>query len=119
MQMVLINSLILGKGKGLFALEDSPAGTFICEYKTTGAYTRKEYSREEFEYKLNEEKCACVDVKIDGKMLYFDDTRRINQDEGGPGCYNKYGRPPLPGLDSILEDVVGKLHSFLPPKEQI
>lgn len=71
--------IFLGKGRGVFALQKIPAGSFICEYKTTGVYSTRVFKTRELEYKNNEEVSASVEAKVDGKILHFDGTRRFNQ----------------------------------------
>ena len=66
-------------GRGVIPLEDIPIKTFVCEYKTTGVYTKNIHSKRELEYGLNNESSSCVEVKINGKQKYFDGTRRFNQ----------------------------------------
>ena len=77
--MLHMYSLVSGKGRGVFSLCDIPKGTFICEYKTTGVYSKKEHQRREMEYYFNEEIVATVEAKVDGRVMFFDGTRRLNQ----------------------------------------
>ena len=77
--MLHMYSLVSGKGRGVFSLCDIPKGTFICEYKTTGVYSKKEHQRQEMEYYFNEEIVATVEAKVDGRVMFFDGTRRLNQ----------------------------------------
>ena len=44
-----------------------------------GVYTKNMYSKQELEYSLINDSSSSVEVKINGKQQYFDDTRRFNQ----------------------------------------
>lgn len=74
---MLIN--VLGKGRGVYALQDIPEGSFICEYKTTSVYSTQQYKMHELEYKQEEEICASFEAKVNSKTMHFDGTRRYNQ----------------------------------------
>ena len=75
----LLMIIVLGKGRGVFALQNIPEGSFICEYKTTGVYSTQQYKLRELEYKQEEEICASVEAKVNSKTMHFDGTRRYNQ----------------------------------------
>ena len=72
-------SLASGKGRGVLSLSDIPRGTYICEYKTTGVYSKKEHLRWEMEYSINKEIFTTVEAKVDGRVMFFDGTRQQNQ----------------------------------------
>ena len=63
----------------MFASNDIPKNFFICEYKTTKVCSKNEYMQRSFEYEKNNETCAAVEAKIEGRINYFDATRRYNQ----------------------------------------
>ena len=68
-----------GKGRGVFATTTIPKHTYVCEYKTTGVYTKEQHMKRYQEMAANDEVCAVVEYKVGRSTLFFDATRRINQ----------------------------------------
>lgn len=71
-----------GKGRGLFAQENVPKGTYVCEYKTAIMYPRSQRKQHEEEYKKNDEGCFILEAKVKERWVCFDATRK----------YDSYGR---------------------------
>ena len=66
------------KGKGVFAQEDIPTGTFLCEYRTKRVYHPRKKEKYEKEYTYNKEGSYLLET-VQGERLVFDATRVYNQ----------------------------------------
>lgn len=66
------------KGRGVCAEEEIVKGEFVCEYKYTTSYPRKQWALMEEGYKANGEGCYVMDVVAGGKKLCIDATVNLN-----------------------------------------
>ena len=66
-----------GKGRGVVVREDVAKGAFVMEYETA-VYPRKERSKHEEEYQVNEEGCFILDVLTKDGWFCLDATRELN-----------------------------------------
>ena len=76
---IISNIFISFPGRGVIAKEAIPINSFVCEYKATGVYSTQQYRQREKEYLENDEIVANIEAKVNGKIMHFDATRRLNQ----------------------------------------
>lgn len=69
---------IPGKGRGVLVEEFVPAGSYLCEYKTTEVYPRANRAKKEQEYATNGEPCMILEVQTPQGWFCLDATRKYN-----------------------------------------
>lgn len=92
--------VIPGKGRGVVAMVNIPANTYLCEYRSSVApFPRQQRAAKEAEHAYNGEGSYIFDVQCrDGAWLCFDATRPTKQ----YGRYMNHAAAPMANAKPLM-----------------
>ena len=87
------------RGRGFFAVKLIMKSEYVFEYNTTAVLNEKKNEELQREYELNNEASCTIEAKVQGKKMFFDATRHMDQfgryiNHVARGC-NVQPHPPL------------------------